>query len=242
MTEQLLGALKSDETCVSTNESQLAGLSRAVCNPVIRAYIEGAWFFFWVASLDSNTSPVWPKRSNYVYSSAWQRKVSEYCPQAHCITLSQPFLALVTRHPPPATVNNIMYWEQTSCLYFPCKLHWRACWHCPLQLITVEIKSRGENKRKKLKWRRHERVMCMFLCVLLIVIQRCRGSIVCKNLSSSWQLIIRVHCSFYIIWGNGHKLPTPVSMICHAPFLVKLNQLLTYLWPSCPACTQVDYS
>ncbi len=42
LTEQLLSALKGDETCVSRNESHLAGLSRAVCDPVIRTYIDGA--------------------------------------------------------------------------------------------------------------------------------------------------------------------------------------------------------
>lgn len=31
LTELLLGEVNSDETCVSTNESQLAGLSTAVC-------------------------------------------------------------------------------------------------------------------------------------------------------------------------------------------------------------------
>lgn len=39
VTEYQLSALKSDAICVRINESHLAGLSTAVCDPAIKAYI-----------------------------------------------------------------------------------------------------------------------------------------------------------------------------------------------------------
>lgn len=139
---------------------------------------------FWVASLDSITSTKW---SNYVYSWARQLKVGPVN-AVPCHTVSHCdnfFLSSV------APVNNIMYWEHTSCLCFPCKLHRKACWHCPSQLITVEIKALSQWKEEKsLSGGGMEGWCTCFFCVFMSIIQRCRGSIGCESLLSSWQLII----------------------------------------------------
>ena len=109
--------------------------------------------------------------------------------------------------PSVVTVNNITRWERLPVYASPCKLPWKACWHCPSQLITAAIKALSQ----QLKWRRHSGVTCIFffffwcffffVCVFMSVIQRCRGSVAFENLSSSWQLII-IYISPPIIRGK----------------------------------------
>lgn len=92
--------------------------------------------------------------------------------------------------PSLATVNNVMYWEHSSCLYFPCKLHRKACWRCLSLLITVGTGhcQTGAEKHKN---------MVVAICVFMRLIHKCVRSICWKvKHSSSRQFIIHYIAAF----------------------------------------------
>lgn len=139
-TRRLFGTPKPNVTCVGTNRSHLTGLSKPVYSPVITLSMRGTHVIGRLPPTRHHNGP----NEEALFTLLLDSLRSVNAVLCH-FPFHEPNLFWVLSHS-AASITKIMYWECASCLSFFCKLHRKACWRCPLQLLALKIEMPWERK------------------------------------------------------------------------------------------------